>query len=381
MKKKYTAVIAAISLAASPLCSQEIIDDSEAVLQKEEQESAKAEQIDKDEAYLNEGAEATAEKAQKVVSSENTKEAAKTGQTVPVEKSITPVVEATQKQKAVSNVAKEEAKTEKSTAEEELVEPNVNRIITVKQNQHFTIELNGNKWTYLGEESEDGIISYDGSTEKEKTTEFYVYAQKAGTTVLHFYKNDVIAKTYLDEYIQIDVTASDTSTAQSKEQATEAVSAKAEGSSKSENASAKADSALISQTQSNSQQAKEEKSDKTSYKEALDPTSFKIESKKESADTPSETDTILEKAKEAYEAGNYSEAKSLLDTFFSNAITNLDQGLFIQGQVLEAFSPIQNIRGSLSSYKNLLTNYPLSRYAKEAEKRAIYLERFYFDIY
>jgi len=375
MKKKYTAAILALSLASTSLCAQEIIDDTEAILQEENELSPTPEELSQSDVYLQQQ-EAASQQVQPV--SQKVEDISKTTETVSKKQpqAVSPKVEETatkteQVQIALSKSEEKESLTEKKE-EKETIE--ASKIITVNQFQHFTVELTGTKWTYLGEEGEEKYISYDGMAEKEKTTEFYIYAEKAGSTLLHFYKSDIIGKTYLDQYIQIDIKSS-ASLAKKQDNSVQTTSTEKQGISEEKQADTK-------QTVQNDKQAiPAEKKRASVYKETLDPTSFKIESKQESIDSPSETDTILAKAKEAYENANYAEAKSLLDTFFSNAITNLDEGLFIQGQILEAFSPVQNIRGALSSYKNLLNTYPLSPFAKEAEKRAIYLERFYFDIY
>ena len=375
MKKKYTAAILALSLASTSLCAQEIIDDTEAILQEENELSPTPEELSQSDVYLQQQ-EAASQQVQPV--SQKVEDISKTTETVSKKQpqAVSPKVEETatkteQVQPILSKSEEKESLTEKKE-EKETIE--ASKIITVNQFQHFTVELTGTKWTYLGEEGEEKYISYDGMAEKEKTTEFYIYAEKAGSTLLHFYKSDIIGKTYLDQYIQIDIKANASLT---KKQANSVQTTSTENQAISEEKQAD-----TKQTVQNDKQAiPAEKKRASVYKETLDPTSFKIESKQESIDSPSETDTILAKAKEAYENANYAEAKSLLDTFFSNAITNLDEGLFIQGQILEAFSPVQNIRGALSSYKNLLNTYPLSPFAKEAEKRAIYLERFYFDIY
>lgn len=377
MKKKTFLFFAA--LVSLSLSAQEILQDEEVVLKSNTQKKAVSELIDNTIVYLvepvsneqktNEIAlpqKKATENAQPSVNnktSENKSEQKKQPSEQPkVEKEIIA------NKKSENPIA--DTQSEDETEGKEIAP---SRTISAKQNQHISISFEGSKWTYLGEEGENKITTYDGTASKEKSTEFYFFAKSAGSTLLHFYKNDVIGKKYIDDYIRLEVEGSSNAQENNAQKTSDKQEKKDEqiSENKSENESKSDKNTLKTISQG----------EKGSYKEAPDPTSFKIESRETQPETPSETDAVLEKAQEAYNAGNFPEAKSLLDTFFGSAITNLDHGLFLQGQILEAYSSVQNIRGALSSYKNLLLNYPNSTYAAEAEKRAIYLERFYFNIY
>ena len=375
MKKKTFLFFAA--LVSFSLSAQEILQDEEVVLKSSIQKKAVSELIDNTIVYLVEPVN-NEQKTNEIAlpqkkATEDVQHSAsnKTSENKNEQKKI-PSVQPTAERETIAE-KKSENQTADSKAENEseskVITPS--RTISAKQNQHISITFDGTKWTYLGEEGENKITTYDGTASKEKSTEFYFFAKNAGSTLLHFYKNDVIGKKYIDDYIRLEVEGSSNAqenntqkNSDEQEQNNEQISE-----SKAENESDKTTLKTISQ------------GEKGSYKEAPDPSSFKIESRETQPETPSETDAVLEKAQEAYNAGNFPEAKSLLDTFFGSAITNLDHGLFLQGRILEAYSSVQNIRGALSSYKNLLLNYPNSTYAAEAEKRAIYLERFYFNIY
>jgi outer membrane protein assembly factor BamD (BamD/ComL family) len=51
------------------------------------------------------------------------------------------------------------------------------------------------------------------------------------------------------------------------------------------------------------------------------------------------------------------------------------------GQLLEADSPIKNIKEAINTYQSLCDSYPASKYWESANKRIIYLKRFYIDIH
>ncbi|MBR6296474.1 MAG: hypothetical protein IKR40_08375 [Treponema sp.] len=91
-------------------------------------------------------------------------------------------------------------------------------------------------------------------------------------------------------------------------------------------------------------------------------------------------DELLEKAQKAYSAKKYGECLEYLTEFFNNAVTRLDEGLFLQGQALEAPSDYRNIKAALETYETLVKQYPKSKKWKAANERVIYLKRFYFNI-
>ena len=91
-------------------------------------------------------------------------------------------------------------------------------------------------------------------------------------------------------------------------------------------------------------------------------------------------DDLLEKAQKAYSAKKYGECLEYLTEFFNNAVTRLDEGLYLQGQALEAPSDYRNIKAALETYETLVKQYPKSKKWKAANERVIYLKRFYFNI-
>ena len=82
----------------------------------------------------------------------------------------------------------------------------------------------------------------------------------------------------------------------------------------------------------------------------------------------------------AYELANekYQEANLLLSEFFEYSTDRIDEGLFLQGQIYEAESPVKDIKKSIENYEALIKNYPSSEYWNDANKRIKYLRRFYY---
>lgn len=105
-----------------------------------------------------------------------------------------------------------------------------------------------------------------------------------------------------------------------------------------------------------------------------------------SAENPSESledmsqDSLLELAKKYYSEKKYQQAFSVISKFFDKATERLDEGLFLQGQILEEKSPVQNIKSAIESYDLVVNNYPSSSLWDKANKRSIFLKRFYINI-
>jgi TolA-binding protein len=52
----------------------------------------------------------------------------------------------------------------------------------------------------------------------------------------------------------------------------------------------------------------------------------------------------------------------------------------LYGQILEAQWANRDIKGAISYYRRILSEYPQSSRYEDARKRVAYLERFYFEI-
>ena len=91
-------------------------------------------------------------------------------------------------------------------------------------------------------------------------------------------------------------------------------------------------------------------------------------------------DDLLKKAQAAYDSKDYAGCLDILTDFFNTAVSRLDEGLYLQGQCLEASSPSRNIKASLDSYETLVKRYPQSSKWQDANDRIIYIRRFYFTI-
>ena len=103
-----------------------------------------------------------------------------------------------------ANEPQEEQKNEAIPAEEsETITPS--RSVTIKINQYLDITYPGKGWTYIGETEKDGLFNYFGRKLGSNNTTFSLRAKKAGSTFLHFYKNDALTGEYIDDYLSVTV--------------------------------------------------------------------------------------------------------------------------------------------------------------------------------
>ena len=67
----------------------------------------------------------------------------------------------------------------------------------------------------------------------------------------------------------------------------------------------------------------------------------------------------------------------LVNLFLELSVEKRDEALFLQGQLYESQSNVKNIKKALESYNSIIANYPSSKVWEDANKRIIYLNRFY----
>ena len=143
---------------------------------------------------------------------------------------------------------------------------------------------------------------------------------------------------------------------------------------------AKTESKPITKIESNNETNKENKTVIKEEKQESEKT--QIEEKKEN-NQPEQTidfNVLLQEAQLLYNEKEYKKANEKVDLFLENSTQKQDEALFLKGQILEAKSDIQNIKNSIAAYTTLTKNYPASKYWDDANKRIIYLKRFYLEV-
>lgn len=314
------------------------------------------------------------------------------------------------------------------------VMPNPSRSITIQKNQFIDIIYPGKGWIYQGNIDEEGLIDtknrnfvFGGRKLGGKDTAFTLRSRNSGTFILHFFKNDTLTGNYIDDYLEVivqnktinstehivvpdyasivppqaSITAEKIKEEQKQKKIQEELNRKTEEetkkiSEKPTSAPAKnqqpqsgtIDSSIdtvIQTTESapgaNAPSVKTER--KTEKKEEQKKSSSPAKEMAESEDANLENKTaeqLLESAQKHYDKKEYPMAYSAITKFFDKASSRLDEGLYLQGQILEEKSPVQNIKDAIESYDLVVKNYPSSSLWDKANKRSIFLKRFYINI-
>lgn len=314
-----------------------------------------------------------------------------------------------------------------------IIKPKIpSRDMKMQKNQFLEVSYPGSGWIYLGDDTGRESFSYMGRKIGSTETVFTLRSKLEGEALLHFYKNDALTGTVIDDYLKIIVqgksTTNDRVKAPSyalvvppKPQRKAAVQTPLVENTKISSASDEKDKTPetqktnITQNQEqkkpsiaqasakdNLQDFNEESGSKTVIQNTQtkaeteeDPDMFVGEAEVEDLMNPSETkssvnlipsnelnssDQILELANKCFSEGKYKETLAHLDDFFEKATTRIDEGLFLKGRTLETPSEVRNIKEALDTYETIVNQYPQSINWEKAKERVIYLKKFYFNI-
>lgn len=293
------------------------------------------------------------------------------------------------------------------------------RSMSVKNNQYVDVVYPGSGWIYIGEVGSENLFRYFGRKLGSKDTTFTLRSSKSGKTILHFYKNDILTSQYIDDYLEVVV---EEDSAKSGEKATApayALVVPPKPVRNEEHFSTKKSASQVEKTndveKSPSIQQKKEDTPPQEFavqsskaqddnlktiiqttQEKENPTSAQQRSsaqngsnqnlKADEQDIPltsahNTSGSLLEQAKKSYSAKNYENALTQIQEYLDSANTKIDEALFVQAQILEADSKVRNIKSALDSYETIIKKYPTSKFWQNANKRKIYLERYYINIY
>lgn len=298
------------------------------------------------------------------------------------------------------------------------------RTMCVKNNQYVDVVYPGRGWIYIGEENEnaDQLFRYFGRKLGSEDTTFTVRSIKSGKTLLHFYKNDVLTGNYIDDYLEILVTEEGASineritapsyaeavpkkvnTANTSEnspsggkteqQTTVIKDKKEENSTQSLTEQKNLTDQLTEKSTEQTDNSTDVKTDKTDEAKVLNEiqqeNNYQQQNEAKTADSKNEksakkhnsSGSLLEQAKESLKNKDYENALNEIQEYLDTKNTKIDEALYIQGQILEADSSVRNIKSAIDSYDSLIKHYPASRFWQDANKRKIYLNRYYINIY
>lgn len=291
------------------------------------------------------------------------------------------------------------------------------RSVTVNKNQYLDIVYPGSGWVYLGETQDPKLLTYFGRKLGSGDTTFTLRTKTPGATILHFYKNDALTGSYIDDYLAVTVSPETAKTnehvkAPSYASVVPPQSSRIRGPEVNEPKKTVTPRAAAQKAQEKKDDAPKAAQAKTQETQAVLPpvadtdgsktviqTTASSEKSNETSQSTARTGTtaerpsvvkeetkadanlsLLDQAKQDYEAKRYASALSKVQAYLEQSSVRIDEALFVQGQILEAESDVRDIRSAIDSYDYLTKNYPSSSWWQKANKRSIYLKRFYIDV-
>lgn len=290
----------------------------------------------------------------------------------------------------------------------------VSRSVSLKLGEYLDLSYPGKGWIFLG--STDGSVNLI-STEKKlgaKDTNFVLLARNAGTSVLHFYKEDILEGKYLDDYIEVTVKPERSKNKnhikapeykpyqkREKEQEIDDIINKADEFSSdndtelkttdevsvSDNEKVKIENITSNKAETRVQDVATDKS-VTTIKNKQSVIQNKTESTDEATSNENHEENkqllsaeqLYEISVKAFEDKRFEDSYNAISEFLSSSDKNRDKGLFLLAKIYESDSSLKNIKKAIETYEKLKSNYPSSSLWDEANKRIIYLKRFYINI-
>ncbi len=308
---------------------------------------------------------------------------------------------------------------EEETSNAEEITPS--RKVTLKKMEYLDITYPGQGWIYMGITDGSKDLTYFGRKLGTENTKFTLQARNAGKKIVHFYKNDALTGQYIDDYIEVEILNQKGSNKthieapeykqpvpkKAKEKINkdlakndEEISIETSESSlvqTTSNSSNVSDSNSVSSVENDSQVEKETPAPKETKNvegvleqeeegrggertSSSSSSSSSSSEKTEDKNSLTDSNTLLQEAQVLYNEKEYKLALEKINSFLESATSKRDLGLYLQGQILEAKSEVQNIKAAIEAYSTLTKNYPASKRWDDANKRMIYLKRFYLEV-
>lgn len=262
------------------------------------------------------------------------------------------------------------------------------RSVVLNKGETLIVEYPGSGWLYLGSDHEYNNLESKGRKAGNNKTTYILTALEPGTQIQHFYKTDSVSGNYIDDYIEVTVRdkKGSPSTEVYAPSYEEIVPKKPEKPAISSTKIAQPEITIPAEAskievnevlKTGERSSIEYTPEDPEYKE--DVYTEKYEAPVTKQTEPENTKSLLEQAQALYEEKRFNDALNTINTFLDYAINYRDSGLYLKGQILEADSSIKNIKGAISAYNELINNYPASEHWDDANKRIIYLKRFYIE--
>ncbi len=299
-----------------------------------------------------------------------------------------------------------EDSTDNNEPEKEIIP---SRSVTLKKFEYLDVTYPGSGWIYMGLTDNSKDIAYFGRKLGTKDTKFSLQARAAGTKIIHFYRNDPLTGQYLDDYIEVIISAENGSNkthvaapdyklpVQKKEKPvkeTEETSEEQKATTPEVTTPSTTAASVSVQAPQTSTKPDVKSEEPAKKQEAAKPVSDvsrqaipepqaptpTVTEPSVPAQTSANPDSLLQEAQLLYNEKEYKTALSKLNQYFEFSTDNRDEALYLKGQLLEAKSDVRDIKGAIDAYTTLTKNYPASKLWDSANKRIIYLKRFYLEV-
>lgn len=322
-----------------------------------------------------------------------------------------------------------EAEDEQQESEETTVEPTIeiqpedaepeivitpSRSVSLNKGETLVITYPGSGWIYMGSTSEYNNLASRGRKLGTTDTKYTLLAKEAGTQIHHFYKVDNLTGEYIDDYIEVTVlekkgnsstvvNAPDYSQVVPKKPETPAKATPKQAPVQKEETTEQTAVPTDTKTTNDTKAAASTTTAKTSTTSSSTATTAKTNAK---ASAPKEDEVIevetedavivideeeteetvnleplLEKARTGISSKKYDDAYTALTQYLEFSTDDRDEALYLLGQLLESDSQYKNIKQAVETYQTLCDSYPASKYWDQANKRIVYLKRFYINIH
>ncbi len=284
------------------------------------------------------------------------------------------------------------------------------RSVSLKKGETLVITYPGNGWIYMGSTSEYNNLASRGRKLGTTDTKYTLLAKESGTQIHHFYKVDNLTGDYIDDYIEVTVLEKKgkSSTVVNAPDYSEIVPKKPETPAKAtpkpapkkepeEDQAATETSVPATDTTYKTKEPEKKTNTQPAPKPIVEPqpepeadaedSVIEIETEDavividEDNENAAELESIMEKARSSVSSKKYDDAYPDLVQYLELSTDNRDEALYLLGQILESNSKYRDIKQAVETYQTLCDNYPASKYWDKANKRIVYLKRFYINIH
>ena len=253
------------------------------------------------------------------------------------------------------------------------------RSVNAKINQFIDIPYSGRKWIFLGETEATSppVVRFVNRTFSGDDTLFSVQAKNPGKTVLHFYRQDALENTYIDDYVAVEVL--DEKAVGTNEHVRAAEIAFGKSASAEDAASSPAAAGLSDG--SSAGEGERTVSAASRPAAAAGVSAAGVETDSDAAQKKSaEAEQLYAAAQKAFEEKRYEDSLTSLQEYEASAGEDSDKALILRARLYESDSELRNIKAALEAYEKIVDFFPESVFWDEAKRRSTYLRRFYFDI-